>query len=91
MDKSKMKRDPVKKNMDKFHKPRTYKDRTKYDRNKEAEEIDRMVEEGGPSYSELMQDELEPIRYSTEYDDDVEEAAGDSQPPPRRFPRKHPT
>lgn len=25
-------RDPVKKNMDKFHKPRTHKDRTKYSR-----------------------------------------------------------
>ena len=57
-----MKKNPVKKNMDKFHKPRTHKDRTKYDRNKEAEEIDRMVDEGGPSYSETMQDELEPIR-----------------------------
>ena len=84
-------KNPVKKNMDKFHKPRTHKDRTKYDRNKEVEEIDRMVDEGGPSYSEIMQDELEPIRHSTEYDDDVEEAAGDSQSPPRRFPRKHPT
>ena len=83
-------KNPVKKNMDKFQKPQTHKDRTKYDRNKEAEEIDRMVDEGGPSYSEIMQDELEPIWHSTEYDD-VEEAAGDSQPPPRRFPRKHPT
>ena len=25
-----MKRDPVKKNMDKFHKPRTHRDKTKY-------------------------------------------------------------
>ena len=56
-----MKNNPVKKNMDKFHKPRTHKDKTKYNRKKEAEEIDRMIDEGGPSYSETMQDELEPI------------------------------
>ena len=41
-----MKRNPVKKNMDKFHKPRTHRDRTKYDRKSE---------------SEKMQDDLEPI------------------------------
>ena len=27
-----MKRDPVKKNMDKFHKPKTHRDKTKYAR-----------------------------------------------------------
>ncbi len=58
---SRMKNNPVKKNMDKFHKPRTHRDKTKYNRKKEAEEIDRMIDEGGPSYSETMQDELEPI------------------------------
>ena len=41
-----MKQDPVKKNMDKLHKPKTHKDKTKYDRKSE---------------SERMQDELEPI------------------------------
>ena len=41
-----MKQDPVKKNMDKLHKPKTHKDKTKYDRKSE---------------SEKMQDELEPI------------------------------
>ena len=29
---TKGKKDPVKKNMDKFHKPKTHKDKTKYDR-----------------------------------------------------------
>ena len=52
------KTNPVKKNMDKLHKPRTHKDKTKYDRKSE---------------SEIMQDELEPIWHPTEYDEsDVE-------------------
>ena len=57
----KNKRNPVKKNMDKFHKPRTHKDKTKYDRKSE---------------SEIMQDDLEPIWHPTEYDesDDLEDA-----------------
>jgi hypothetical protein len=55
----KNKTNPVKKNMDKFHKPRTHKDKTKYDRKSE---------------SETLQDELEPIWHPTEYDesDDLE-------------------
>ena len=54
-------RNPVKKNMDKFHKPSTHKDKSKYDRKSE---------------SEYMQDELEPIYHPTEYDesDDIEYA-----------------
>ena len=40
------KRNPVKKNMDKFHKPRTHRDKTKYYRKSE---------------SEKMQEELEPL------------------------------
>tara|TARA_Y100000758_G_scaffold401_1_gene351 strand:- start:176 stop:406 length:231 start_codon:yes stop_codon:yes gene_type:complete len=54
-------RNPVKKNMDKFHKPRTHKDKTKYDRKSE---------------SEIMQDDLEPIWHPTQYDesDDLEDA-----------------
>ena len=64
-------RNPVKKNMDKLHKPRTHKDKTKYDRKSE---------------SEKMQDDLEPIVHNwedeggtvhpTEYDesDDIENA-----------------
>jgi len=32
-------RDPVKKNMDKFHKPRTHRDKTKYDRKSESEKL----------------------------------------------------
>ena len=57
----KNKTNPVKKNMDKFHKPRTHKDKTKYDRKSE---------------SEKMQDDLEPIWHPTEYDesDDLEDA-----------------
>ncbi len=53
------KRNPVKKNMDKFHKPRTHKDKTKYDRK---------------SPSETLMDEIEPIYHPTEYDesDDIE-------------------
>ena len=47
------KRNPVKKNMDKFHKPRTHKDKTKYDRQTE---------------SERLQDELEPILHDWEND-----------------------
>ena len=38
---------PVKKNMDKFHKPSTHRDRSKYDRKSEEQEIERMVDEGG--------------------------------------------
>ena len=70
------KRNPVKKNMDKFHKPRTHRDKTKYNRRTE---------------SERMQDDLEPIVHDwedeggsvhpeyihpTEYDesDDLEDA-----------------
>ena len=45
------KRNPVKKNMDKFHKPRTHKDKTKYDRKSE---------------SEKLQEDLEPIDKETE-------------------------
>ena len=33
------KRDPVKKNMDKFHKPKTHKDKTKYDRKKKSKDF----------------------------------------------------
>ena len=57
----KNKTNPVKNNMDKFHKPRTHKDKTKYDRKSE---------------SEKMQDDLEPIWHPTEYDesDDLEDA-----------------
>ena len=32
--------DPVKKNMDKFHKPKTHKDKTKYDRKKKSKDFD---------------------------------------------------
>ena len=55
------KTNPVKKNMDKLHKPSTHIDKSKYDRKSE---------------SEKMQDELEPIWYSTEHDesDDLEDA-----------------
>ena len=57
----KNKTNPVKKNMDKIHKPRTHKDKTKYDRKSE---------------SEKLQDELEPIWHPTQYDesDDLEDA-----------------
>ena len=63
------KTNPVKKNMDKFHKPRTHKDKTKYNRKK--------------SESEILQDELEPIWHPTEYyeSDDLEDAK--RVPPPR--------
>ena len=55
------KTNPVKKNMDKLHKPSTHIDKSKYDRKSE---------------SEILQDELEPIWYSTEHDesDDLEDA-----------------
>ena len=56
-----MKKDPVKKNMDKLHKPRTHKSKKDYDRKSE---------------SERMQDELEPIWHPTQHDesDDLEDA-----------------
>jgi len=38
-----------------------HKSNKDYDRKKEKEEIDRMIDEGGPSHSETMQEELEPI------------------------------
>ena len=41
---------PVKKNMDKFHKPCTHKDKTKYDRKAEEAEIERMIDEGAPTH-----------------------------------------
>jgi len=34
------KKDPVKKNMDKFHKPKTHKDKTKYNRKKKSKDFD---------------------------------------------------
>ena len=49
--KRKMKKNPVKKNMDKFHKPSTHRDKTKYNRRTE---------------SERMQDDLEPIVHDWE-------------------------
>ena len=65
------KTNPVKKNMDKFHKPRTHKDKTKNDRKSE---------------SEIMQDELEPIWHPTEYDesDDIEDAKRITPPQPEK-------
>ena len=56
-----MKRDPVKKNMDKFHKPRTHRDKTKYDRRSE---------------SEKLMDELEPILHDEESVDQWEDEGG---------------
>ena len=35
-----MNRNPVKKNMDKFHKPKTHKDKTKYNRKEKENEHD---------------------------------------------------
>jgi hypothetical protein len=65
------KTNPVKKNMDKFHKPSTHKDKTKYDRKSE---------------SERLQDELEPIIHPTEYDesDDLEYAKRIIPPQPEK-------
>ena len=37
---TKGKKDPVKKNMDKFHKPKTHKDKTKYNRKKKSKDFD---------------------------------------------------
>ena len=34
------KKDPVKKNMDKLHKPKTHKDKTKYKRKEKVSKID---------------------------------------------------
>mgnify|MGYP003322915434 CR=1 FL=1 len=36
------KRDPVKKNMDKFHKPKTHKDKSKYTRKEKFKSIDEL-------------------------------------------------
>ena len=33
-------KDPVKKNMDKFHKPKTHRDKTKYTRKKKTKVVD---------------------------------------------------
>ena len=60
-----MKKNPVKKNMDKFHKPRTHRDKTKYDRKSESEK--------------LMND-LEPILNGREPIDQWEDDGGDSGP-----------
>tara|TARA_B100001250_G_C19777160_1_gene780102 strand:- start:1288 stop:1410 length:123 start_codon:yes stop_codon:yes gene_type:complete len=37
---AKGKRDPVKKNMDKFHKPKTHQDKTKYNRKDKSKKPD---------------------------------------------------
>ena len=58
-------RDPVKKNMDKFHKPRTHRDKTKYDRKSESEK--------------LMND-LEPILNGREPVDQWEDEGGSTHP-----------
>ena len=42
MVRSKGKGDPVKKNMDKFHKPKTHKDKSKYNRKKKFKPIDEL-------------------------------------------------
>ena len=34
------KKDPVKKNMDKFHKPNTHRDKTKYNRKNKSRKLD---------------------------------------------------
>ena len=36
------KKDPVKKNMDKFHKPKTHKDKSKYSRKEKFKRIDEL-------------------------------------------------
>ena len=44
---------PVKKNMDKFHRPSTHPDKTKYNRKTEDEarrDIERMIDEGAPTH-----------------------------------------
>ena len=37
---AKGRKDPVKKNMDKFHKPKTHRDKTKYTRKKKTKVVD---------------------------------------------------
>jgi hypothetical protein len=49
-----MRKDPVKKNMDKLHKPSTHRDKTKYYRNSE-------VDWYSMSISQELQEDLEPI------------------------------
>ena len=39
---AKKRRDPVKKNMDKFHKPKTHKDKSKYNRKEKSKLIDEL-------------------------------------------------
>ena len=55
------KRNPVKKNMDKLHKPRTHRDKTKYNRRTE---------------SEKMQDDLEPIVHDEDVVEQWEDEGG---------------
>ena len=74
----KNKTNPVKKNMDKFHKPRTHKDKTKYDRRSESEKLQDELE---PIINDMI-DEGGPVWHPTEYDesDDIEEAKRYSYP-----------
>ena len=69
----KNKTNPVKKNMDKFHKPRTHKDKTKYNRKKSESEI--MQDELEPIINDMI-DEGGPVWHPTEHDesDDLEDA-----------------
>ena len=66
------KRNPVKKNMDKFHKPRTHKDKTQYDRRSESQKLQDELE---PIINDMI-DEGGPVWHPTEHDesDDLEEA-----------------
>ena len=68
----KNKTNPVKKNMDKFHKPRTHKDKTKYDRRSESEKLQDELE---PIINDMI-DEGGPVWHPTEHDesDDLEDA-----------------
>jgi len=65
-----MKNNPVKKNMDKFHKPRTHRDKTKYNRRTE---------------SEKMQDELEPIIHDEDVVEQWEDEGGSIHPDPDEY------
>ena len=75
----KNKTNPVKKNMDKFHKPSTHKDKTKYDRKSESEKLQDELEpiihdwdnEGGAVHP-TEHDESDDLEYVKRFDSDVE-------------------
>ena len=65
---TKGKKDPVKKNMDKFHKPKTHRDKTKYNRKEKSKKLDPDNEQT----KKLMLEVMEKMKEEIDTDQDNE-------------------